>query len=304
MAIKFLKRFHHGFILKLKNHEYAELIKRIYHTTDVKAFGETNAAECYKELLSFKEDVDFIKRQNTPHPLTKVLKKKAVDRKNMLLAIRYTLFAGTMSLVEGERAAARLLLQWLSNNFGNRLYRVSLTSQSNGVRTLMHEYSLRSDVQEGVSMMKLSAYLDTIEELTQEIDDMLDKRTRELVANAKKAAEIRKVVYEVLKKFLVAIELEASMEVSGADVFEEYMRRLNSIFDYYRTPLNARNTRNRNETLKAKEEDKEDDLGNENENNNIAMGNGGGEAAMFDMGNMVLFDSSRESENAKWEDIE
>lgn len=260
---KLYQRIFSGFIPKLKNQEFAEVCQRIIHTTTVEELDEeSKLAECFRELKSYEEDIRLIKKLRNPHPLTVELRKRAKDRKDVLLAMRHVVLASMRSLSVAERDSARLLLQWITNNFGGNLYKSSQTSQSNSVRNLLHEYSCRTSIQEAVSIIQLSPYLDSIEDLTEEIDNMLDVRTREQVADAKKAAQVRKVVYEVLKKFFAAAEVEAATEAVGMDVYEEYRRRLNNILDYYRTPLNARATRYKNAALKAEEED---DLGTDDD---------------------------------------
>ena len=245
------KFFREGFIRELKNLEAAECYTAVMRVANDYSIGEGYALECFNELQTYREDIKFVKDLNAPHPLTEVIRRKTVMRKDCLLSLRSKIFASSKSLIEPERKAGMKLLDWLRFNFEDKLYQASITHHSNSVRNMVHDLSLRPDLREAVELTAIQPTIDLIVQITHEIDNHLDARTRERSALVKKASLIRDEVYQLLKKFFRILEVEMMMERNRQGFYTQLSHILRQTLEYYRTPYVARTTRYRNAAVKA-----------------------------------------------------
>ena len=248
------KFFREGFIRELKNLEAAECYTAVMRVANDYSIGEGYALECFNELQTYREDIKFVKDLNAPHPLTEVIRRKTVMRKDCLLSLRSKIFASSKSLIESERKAGMKLLDWLRFNFEDKLYQASITHHSNSVRNMVHDLSLRPDLREAVELTAIQPTIDVIVQITHEIDNHLDARTRERSALVKKASLIRDEVYQLLKKFFRILEVEMMMERNRQGFYTQLSHILRQTLEYYRTPYIARTTRYRNAAVKAEAE--------------------------------------------------
>lgn len=246
--------FREGFYRELKNLEAAECYTTVMRVLNEFPIEKGYVRECVEQLQAYRNEIRYVKDLNAPHPLTEVLQQKTVQRKESLLAFRSKLFASTKSLIEQEQRAGQLLMGWLRFNFGQKLYQPSFTHHSNSVRNMMHDLSLRPDLREAVRITGTQSAIDVVVQISQEIDEGLDQRTRQQVARKKKAAQIRAEVYQLLKKLFRVLEVEMLMHPEENGLCVELSYRLKKVLEYYRTPYVARTTRYRNAVLKTEAE--------------------------------------------------
>lgn len=251
--------FREGFFRELKNLEASGCYTSVARVLNEYQFFEGHIQRCATELLSYQEDIQYVKNLNPPSQLTKVLHEKIFWRKEYLLSLRSSVAASIKSYSLQERQAGELLMPWITFNFGKKLYQPSFTHHNSSVRNLLHDLTLRPDLRRAVDIVGVQTILDKIEEITTEIIDTMNKRIRKQSAQGKRAATIRSDVYRSLRKFLHVLAVEIMMEDNQDGFYAQLGRRINKTLENFRTPYVARTTRYRNLAQKHLEQERVED---------------------------------------------
>ena len=246
-----MKEFSFGFLGGLRNEEFPEFYNRLCSILEVDEVDDVNLKECLTEVISHEEELKFVMKMRNPHRLTAGLTRFVHERQTYVVSLRGKIFASLKSPLALERQAATILAGWMDKHWKDKIYRASITTHSRMVRNMMQDHSLSTGIQEAAETLGLMPVIDPIVSITTNIDEALDVRAREQVADVRKAILIRRAAYQSLKKFFKAVEIALSLEKPGKHFYLDYSKLIDNYLDFYRIPYLARNTRRRNVALEA-----------------------------------------------------
>ena len=241
-----MKEFNFSFLGGLRNEEFPEFYYRLCSILEVDEVEDVNLKECLMEVISHEDELKFVMKMRNPHRLTAVLADYAEERQSYVISLKGKVFASLKSPIKVERDAAVILAAWMDKHWKGKLYRSSLTTHSNMVRNMMQDQSFSADIQSAIEDLVLMPAIDPIVSVTTNIDEALSVRSREQVANVRKALLIRGAAYKSLKKFFKAVEIALSLEKEGKHFYLDYSKLIDNYLDYYRVRYLARNTRRKN----------------------------------------------------------
>ena len=249
-----------SFFNKLKTQEFPELF---YHITSIKSVDEVEldyVKVWLERALAHDNELQFVMNMQKPHPLTKVLNRQCLERKNYLVSMGGIIRSNLQSPSQSNRDAAEVLSMWMKRH-QEYLYRPSAILQNRMVKNMTTEMSHSEDFSEALGTLDLVSEFDTIKALTVSIDRNFKKRANQQSTDVLKSIEIRSNVYATLLELLTAVSMAQKLEEPGEHFYLDYCREINRYLDIYRATYDSRITRRRNGQAKQDQPEEEIDNG-------------------------------------------
>ncbi len=242
-----MQKVHFSFVKDLKNFEFKELFVNIVTNIDNANIENDTIQALNTVLKSHIKPLRKLKSTNTSHPLTAVLNEKLATRTKCLSALRMAIDTSLLWYVPEVRVAAETLKPWLGR-YKEHLYRTTISTQSNVVRSIMNDKNNDENIQEAITLLQLDGLLEEIEKLTNEISQTYLKRNSEIVHKKKIMTGLRKIACNDLQLLMNSIKVFYSTTTNNEEKKKLFKlnREINDDFITFRAKLLSRRTKSKN----------------------------------------------------------
>lgn len=260
------------YIKRLKNQVFPVAYERICTDFSGEEFTAENVQLSFDNVKMFVNELRFLKRMQLQHPLTRVITQQKIDRHQQLLSLRGRVTYFLKSPVAAERNAAIALEIWLLN-YHESFKSPTISEQTGLVNNMDTEIKHSTVLMESIAALNLNGTLDSIHELTAEMNINHKKRSDDRKAALRKATLLREAAFKKLTTFWKSIEVAIELGTADVAVYTEYLNQINwTMIEYKAMALNSK-TRSVNAALKA-EEEKENALPEDGEQSNSTQSAG------------------------------
>lgn len=239
-----MRKLHINFMNNLQNYEFAQLYKHICSTIDTEQLQDTQAQEAYRAVKAHAGEIAQMLPDTGSHTLTVVMNEGTHKRTDYLISIRKQVDGLKQSYSNEKRAAAVVLTYWLEQQ-GEKLYRASITLQSQLIKNLIHKREHIPEIDKAITFLGFDPDLAAIDELTQQIDANFMQRNKEMSARSKKSKTTRKAVYRDLKRLTGIFNnyLELDEDKRKDIIYDESIKNINKLLTHFHSQLKSRTTK-------------------------------------------------------------
>ena len=260
------------FMAQFSNEDFKICFELVCTNLEEKEFTVEDIQLSYANAKAYISQLEVLRSDGGPHPLTKSIQEKRDLRHNYLRSVRGRVTYFLKSPISDERDAAKLLDAWLYR-FRKNLNKRSIFKQSEMVQNLNKDLTYNLLISQALETLGLTSTFDGILNVTTALLHEHATRKKENLAMTLKSKEVRDVGYDRMKTLQTTIETAIKLDKGDEDELEEYLKIINSnISDTKSLHLNS-TTRRINAALKE-EERKENALPKEGAQSNSTQGAG------------------------------
>lgn len=237
-----LKHFRASHLMQLKNQEYQEAYDEILRTFDEEEVTVEYVAEAIEDARAENRELVFLRNMTKKHPLSKTIREQNNLRYSYFTVITDTVKTELKSPFEANRAAAKLLREWLEP-YGKSLSRPLLGVQTTLVKEISDEVNSKLHIEDAIESLRLTGVLDSIKMITSDIKANITKRSKEMMAERREAMELKRRGYAKMVVFLNSVEMVLNLNGENKETYLRYAKEVNERLDYYKGVLLSRSTR-------------------------------------------------------------
>lgn len=233
------------YLKRLINHQFPRAYRRIVSRLEGEEFAVEDVQLAFEQVKAQNAALDYLKNSQFKHELTQEIGEMRNARHQHLLSLRGRVLYCLKSPIAEEQAAAKVLEAWLGRESGFLRAR-SIHGQAQSIHSLIHSISLSSPIGEALGTLGLLPVIEALDRISDQIDLHHSTRQDDKLAAAKEANEMRRVAYDAMQTFVVAIEQAISLNKGDREQHVGYLIDINTVVtDFYRLHL-SRLTRRKN----------------------------------------------------------
>lgn len=242
-----MENIHIRFMKNLRNIEFGELFDIISEDLVARNVEIPLVKAAIEKLKPHRKELLRMNNKKLKHPLTQLIQKQVNNRTEYLACLRLTVDAKMLSHKSEERAAAAILVLWLSP-YKEEIYVPTIHTQSRMVEDLMNDRKESSEIQQATALLNLDELLEVIAQTSDEIRINHLLRLNEKDIYNVNGFELRNAAYKDLKVLLNV--LVTCYNLCPDDVEREQLvelsARINDNLKDFRTLLRSRITKRKN----------------------------------------------------------
>lgn len=242
-----MEKMHISFIKDLKNSEFYSLFDSLKSLLDENVSNNVSLVQAAERIKNHREKLILLRNTKLRHHLTQIINTKVHNRTEYLACLRMKIEANLLSHKLEERIAAERLKLWI-RPYKKDIFKPTIIDQGQLVKFLMTDRKQNAKIQEFTALLDLDELLETIMNLTTEINQLFIKRVEDRNRKAVNGKEVREAAYKDFQLLIYAMEL--SYNLTNDNEEKEQITKLSLLINEFlkerHTELKSRNTKRKN----------------------------------------------------------
>lgn len=237
-----------GFMNRLRNNEFSQLVSNIISIIDEEDFEsglDSQLTSLLGSLVNLNTPLKNVRNYSRKHHLTEVLSQQVLQRHEHFKYLKSSIDTAHLSSVEEQREAAKLLQEWIRvQKYHFRSPKIEI--QSRLTHDLAGAVNENEDVYDALKELDLLDHFLHILSETKAIEENFRKRNDDLAALTTNVEQTKRLIYSRLRLFVRQVEVLVNQNPDENPNVLEWFAQIEQHLDYYRSKLKARVTRRRN----------------------------------------------------------
>ena len=240
-----VKHFRASHLMQLRNQEIRAAYDEILLVFEDKEITIEYVAEAFDDAKAESKKLVILRNLNKKHHLTKTIRELTLNRFDYFTVITDTVKTALKSPKAAERAAAKILSEWLEP-YKKSLQRPLIAVQTTLIEEMADEVDIKPRIDDAIESLDLTEVLDSIKIATADIKASINKRNSDMMAENRKAHQTKRSAYAKMVIFLNSVEMVLNSNGEDKATYLRYANEVNRHLDSYKATILSRSTRYKN----------------------------------------------------------